>query len=434
MASGTEVAAHFQHQADTLNNLIDSHAAMKDKLGEADTYLASQLAAAQKELAAIYVPALTDEVFQRATQLTGFQGFLRRDPRLAMQQERKVLQSSLAQLDADSDFQRRDVLVGPAGTLQQELDASREALAPLDTECSRFESQVDFSELVEVGYDTPSFKEHWWNAGYWRHWAAGDRICKALGMNDFGDDVLPAYRKFQEPRDVMRADVMRLEQAIDRVHQIVQQHDQTADRLAHLDEIYLDSAQGFLGEHLGHADLALLEQWVANEPEARAVQQALRKLAGLDAKRTIIGEMRSQGIPGFVADLTVRRDKARQKAWKFQRPKYAYGAAPNSLINPQFDDKTAALAANQAKLQRRLDTMMAFDDYNRFNLANDSQMWWWYFFESPPNRYYTPSLFDYYQRRPDIRVIEDDVLLDDPGSVVGAALVGSDLEQTGYLS
>jgi hypothetical protein len=434
MASGTEVAAHFQHQADTLNNLIDSHAAMKDKLGEADTYLASQLAAAQKELAAIYVPALTDEVFQRATQLTGFQGFLRRDPRLAMQQERKVLQSSLAQLDADNDFQRRDVLVGPAGTLQQELDASREALAPLDAECIRFESQMDFLELVEVGYDTPSFKEHWWNAGYWRHWAAGDRICKALEMNDFGDDVLPAYRKFQEPRDVMRGDVLRLEQAIDRVHQIVQQHDQTADRLAHLDEIYLDSAQGFLGEHLGHADLALLEQWVANEPEARAVQQALRKLAGLDAKRTIIGEMRSQGIPGFVADLTVRRDKARQKAWKFQRPKYAYGTAPNSLINPQFDDKTAALAANQAKLQRRLDTMMAFDDYNRFNLANDSQMWWWYFFESPPNRYYTPSLFDYYQRRPDIRVIEDDVLLDEPGSVVGAALVGSDLEQTGYLS
>ena len=128
-----------------------------------------------------------------------------------MAQEKKVLQAQLAQLDADSRYQRRETLVGPAGTLQQELEASREALEPpLQTACDRFESQLEFTDLLEVGYDTPSFKEHWWNAGYWHHWAVGDRICKALGMKHFGDDVIPAYKAVAEPRDTMRADVKRL--------------------------------------------------------------------------------------------------------------------------------------------------------------------------------------------------------------------------------
>lgn len=433
MATGSEVASHYQHQAAALGSLIASHEAMAGKLGEVDTYLAGQLAAAQKELAAIYVPALTDAVFERAAQLTGFQGFVRRDPRLALAQERKVLQSALAQSESDERYQRRDVLVGPAGTLQQELEASSEALAPLEAECQRFESLKDFLELVEVGYDTPGHREHWWNAGYWRHWAAGDRICKALDLNDFGDDVLPAYKKYAEPRDTMRADVARLQQQIDAVHELVRRRDQTAHRLAHLDEIYLDSAQGFLGEHLAHADLALLEQWSANEPEARAIQMALRKLAGLLAKRTIVGEIRTQGVPGLISTLSERRAKANAKIYKYQRPKYAYGSAPDALINPDFDAKTAALLANQAKLQRRLDLMLAFDDYSRFNLTNDAQLWWWYFFASAPNRYYTPGLFDYYQRRPEIRMIEDDV---DPSGDVAAAFVAGGLEdaQTGYLS
>lgn len=297
MADSFQVAQHFLHQRDTMQSLIAKHEAMGTKLKQTGVALGQQQQQAGLELAAIYLPALTDDAFARAAQLTGFQGFARRDPRLAMQQEKKVLQSSLAQLDADERYQRRDVLVGPAGTLQQELEAAQESLAPLQAECERFETLQDFLELVQIGYDTPNFKEHWWNAAYWKHWAAGDRICKALALNDFGDDVLPAYRKYQEPRDVLAADVARIAGQIKAVHDVTQQRDQTADRLAHLDEIYLESAQGFLAEHLAHADHALLEQWVADQPEQRAVQQALRKVAGLAAKQQIVGEIAGQGVP-----------------------------------------------------------------------------------------------------------------------------------------
>lgn len=436
MADSFQVAQHFLHQRDTMQSLIAKHEAMGTKLKQTGVALGQQQQQAGLELAAIYLPALTDDAFARAAQLTGFQGFARRDPRLAMQQEKKVLQSSLAQLDADERYQRRDVLVGPAGTLQQELEAAQESLAPLQAECERFETLQDFLELVQIGYDTPNFKEHWWNAAYWKHWAAGDRICKALALNDFGDDVLPAYRKYQEPRDVLAADVARIAGQIKAVHDVTQQRDQTADRLAHLDEIYLESAQGFLAEHLAHADHALLEQWVADQPEQRAVQQALRKVAGLAAKQQIVGEIAGQGVPQMITSLSDRYIKAQQKATKYMRPKYQGSTVPDELINQDFDRKTQALADNQAKLERRLDAMMRFDDYSRFNLANDSQLWWWYFFESAPNRYYTPSLFDYYQRQPNIHIVEDDLGLDAPGERAAAAFIaGNDLEQAGgYLS
>jgi hypothetical protein len=431
--SAQHVAGFYGNQAKQLGELIDAHRETSSKLRQVDSALEGEVGIAQRELAAIYIPALDDASLERAARLTGFQGFARRDPRVAMAQEKKVLQAQLVQLDADPRYQKRDTLVGPAGTLQQELDASREALEPLQTACDKFESQLGFAELLEVGYDTPNFKEHWWNAGYWHHWAAGDRICKALGMKDFGDDVIPAYKAVAEPRDTMRADVERLEAEIDAVHKAVEARDRAADRLAHLDELYLESAQGFLGEHLAHADLALLEQWIGTEPEARAVQQGLRRLAGVQAKRKIVEESARQGVPAVMTDLQDRQQKALQKQSKFLRPKYAYSSFDDGSLATNQQAKLDALAAQNMKLRSRLDNLVAYDDYNRFTLTNDWPLWWLYFFDSPPNRYYTPYLYDYYQRNPGISVMYDDTYLD-PGDTVGAALAAGDLEQETYLS
>jgi hypothetical protein len=433
--SAQQVAGFYGNQARQLGELIDAHRETSSKLRQVDSALEGEVGIAQRELAAIYLPALDDPSLERAAKLTGFQGFARRDPRVAMAQEKKVLQAQVAQLDADPRYQKRDTLVGPAGTLQQELDASREALEPLQAACDKFESQLGFAELLEVGYDTPNFKEHWWNAGYWHHWAAGDRICKALGMKDFGDDVIPAYKAVAEPRDTMRADVQRLEAEIDAVHDAVKARDQAADRLARIGEIYLESAQGFLGEHLAHADLALLEQWIGTEPEARAVQQGLRRLAGVQAKRKIVEEIARQGVPTVMTDLQARQQKALQKQSKFLRPKYSYSSFDAGTVPANQQAKLDALAAQNAKLQQRLDTLVAYDDYSRFRLTNDYPLWWLYFFDSPPNRYYTPGLYDYYQRNPGLTITEDTTYLDpDPASTVGAALAAGDLEQGTYLS
>src|SRR6478609_1409714 len=156
---GNEVAAFYNQQASTLTSLIDRHKSVAQDILERDKQIVAELEAAQVSLAKTYLPALTDRDFERVAKLTGFQGFQRRDPRLAIEQERKVITASIAKIDADDRYQRRDILVGPAGTLTQELDQSRDTLADLQAACDRFEKLEGFKELVDIGYDTPAFNE-----------------------------------------------------------------------------------------------------------------------------------------------------------------------------------------------------------------------------------------------------------------------------------
>ncbi|MCW5802508.1 MAG: hypothetical protein KIT31_08975 [Deltaproteobacteria bacterium] len=405
--SGSQVANYYQQQAATLSTLIDSHKQLAGQISNAGGEIQRELTTAKRELAAVYLPALTDEALERAARLTGFQGFQRRDPRAAMAHERHVLEQSVARLAADERYQRRDLLVGVGGTLLQEHEAVREALAPLEAECARFELLPDFTELVAIGYDTPAFSEKWWQASYWRHWSAGDRICRQLDMKDFGDDVLPAYRKYAEPRDVLKADAERVERLIDAVHEVVREHDRHAARLAQLEEIYLGQSQDFLGEHLEHADPKLLEEWAQQQPDLlRAVQVGVRRVAGVQAKRKFVGEIGGAGVPQIMKQLEERRSKAYQKAQKFSRPKYAYSSFPERMIQDGFDDRARAIAAQREKINRRVDTVVVYRDYGGFNPAQDEELWWYHMTGSPPPRY-CPSLFHYHQHHPNATVLVD---------------------------
>jgi len=435
--SGSTVAAHYKHQVDALARVISGYEQLATELAEQLKTVGAQRVAARAELASVYLPELSDAAFARTTKLTGFLGFERRDPRQAIEHERKVLQTAIAKIESSDRFARRDELVGPTGTLTQELDSAKDTLASLQAECDRFESQDGFLELVRINYDTPRFTEKWWSASYWKHWATGDRICKALGLSDFGDDVLPAYNKSAEPRNFMREEVKRIDREIDAVHALVQERDQAQARIANLEQIYLEEAQQFLGEHLENADAALLEKWAAAEPDLlRAVQIGVRKLSGLSAKMRFITEI-ANGIQGqFVPDLRMRREKAFQKSQKFQRPKYAYGSLPDTLINRDFDDKVGALDTQRQKLSKRVNGLVAAENYAGFDMRNDQELWWLYFMQSAPPRF-APSLYDYYQRRPDAAPLTDPDFVDlgpTPGEAAATAYAAGDLEQGTYLS
>lgn len=434
--SGQQVADHYRAQANTLGGLIAGHRQLLGTLKERDDILQKELLDARRELASVYLKALDDANLELTAKLTGFQGFQRRDPRIAREQERKVLASGVAKLEADDRYQRRDVLAGPDGTLTQELNQNKETFAPLQAACDRFEAMPDFAELIAIGYDTPQFQEKWWHASYWKHWSAGDRICRELGMKDFGDDVIPAYNKVAEPRNFMKLEVERLDKQITEIHDLVRQHDQMAERLARLDEIYLTEAQEFLGEHLMNADAALLEQWAQEQPDIlRAVQMGVRKIAGITAKRSILVDMAQSGIPQTIQQLEQRQAKAYQKYNKFSRPKYAYSSFPDQFISDGFDEKSRNMRTQIDKLERRVDTLMANQNYAGFDLRNDSYLWWWYFMESAPPRY-APHYYDYYQRNPSFNLVTDPDFADmeqDRSEDVARAFVASDAETGGGI-
>jgi hypothetical protein len=437
--TGSQAAAHYQAQARTLKGLADSYHSLVAELSQAEATLDEKLVAARRELAAVYLRELSDAAFAQVARLTGFQGFARRDPRAAIAHERKVLEQSLARIDADPRYGSRDM---ETTRLAGEAASARDTLAPLEVECERFETQLGFLELVQIGYDTPAFAEKWWHANYWKHWAAGDRICKALDMKDFGDDVLPAYKKVAEPRDYMRGEVKRIESEIDAIHELTRERDRISDRLAHLEEIYLSEAQDFLGEHLENADVGLLEQWVAAEPAMqRAVQMGLRKVSGITAKRRFVREMRAVGVPELIKNLDARRAKAQQKQGKFSRPKNANIQLPHDALDTSFDEKAQGLAQQRDKISRRTQALVAAENYAGFDLRNDQELWWLYLMQSPPPRL-APTLFDYYQRRPDIQPVTDPDYVDMgpmqgdvPGEAAARAFIAGDLEQGGtYLS
>ena len=252
-------------------------------------------------------------------------------------------------------------------------------------------------------------------------------------MKDFGDDVLPAYRKYQEPRDVMRADIERLTREIDATHKAVEEHDKLAARYKDLAAIYLQESQDFLGEHLEHADFALLETWVANEADLlRPAQMGLRRLAGIIAKRQFTGDLAQQGVPTIIGQLQERQQQAQQKVAKFSRPKNMYATFPDP---DDFSEKAAAIEAQRYKMQQRQYALMQADDYYRYDLRQDQSMWWLYLLGSPPPRYY-PGLYDYYGRHPGVTVLVDDREYVDLGTGRAArAFADRDLERGGaYLS
>jgi hypothetical protein len=137
-------------------------------------------------------------------------------------------------------------------------------------------------------------------------------------------------------------------------------------------------------------------------------------------------------------NLQDRWRKAVQKQNKFLRPKYGSTQFDNLLVNDNFDQKMTALQAQNDKMRRRLGTLVAARDYERFQLGNDPELWWWYFMESAPPRCYMPSLFGYYQRRPDVVVMmdaEDAWLEREREDAAARAFVAADAaESTGYLS
>ncbi|NOY25643.1 MAG: hypothetical protein GXP62_07195 [Oligoflexia bacterium] len=428
--SSPRAAQRFAEYSDKAHALAGRFRLASQRVAELAQAAQAEVDKASAALAVAYLGGLSPAALSQAEQLTGFRGFSRRDPLKAMARERQVLEQTVARIAADERYQRREYLVGPAGERTLKLAECKSLLEPWEADCAFFEREEGFLELVEVGYDTPAFLERFWESPYWKHWAAGDRICEALDMPDFGDDVLPAYRKVEAERTKWRAQVAQAEAAVDQIHELVQQHDQAAARIPRLQAVYLEGCQGVLAKHLRHADPQLLAQWLPKDAEHRPQRMALRRMAGATAKLGYLNEINSQALQSAVMDFSSRAAKYNRKSAKYNRPKRRYLELPDSVLDSSFDGKIPRYQQRADKLQALAERIGRFDNYSAFDLSNDPELWWVHITgKRPPSQLSTTRRW--YDRHPNLSPIRDQI---DPGPAVATAVASRQLDDADYLS
>ncbi|MCB9699628.1 MAG: hypothetical protein H6738_22780 [Alphaproteobacteria bacterium] len=426
MPAGHELAQQYREIAAATDQEIGELGRLLADLQGRRERLLPQREKAALDLASAHLTALTDPVLAQAERRTGFRGFQRMNPIVARERERGRLRTEIERLRAEERYVRREYLVGPNGTITARLAEARQMLEPWAQECARFEDLPSFLELVQTRYDTDHFERRWWEPAYWRLWAAGDKVCDALGLADFGDDVLPAYEKVREPRDRWKAQVEGIEAERDQVLALVKRHDDDVWRLDHLDEIYLSEACRALAEHLATADPALLEQWAEDD---RGVIVATRRLAGLRAKVDHL-DLMIEGVGQWAQTLKGRSNEYQRKASKYAYGKKAYRQYPT----PRWTKARTTLqksAERRGKLASMADRLERYDRYDRFDAGSNAPELWWVEQTGSNPHAWMPRLRAWYQQH-DVDLVHDGD--DDHGAAIAATLAHQRLDGLGDVS
>ena len=438
MVTQREIIRHYEQNEASALGLMQQYGELVEELDDAVQDLQNAAAEARITLAQAYLSGVDKARLDRAEELTGYRGFSRRDPVKAMEREVRVLQRTITEVEADVRYRQRAILVGPGGTLTQAVEEALEMLAPWEADCARFEGQPGFLELLGLNYDTPEFTLSFWQPTYWTVWAKGDAICEALGMHDFGDDVLPAYREVAGHRAVWLQQVADAKQKVRDVHDLTQRRDQAEARIPRLPEIYLDQCHKQLAAYFADADLALLETWLRAAPGAepdRGVLMALRRAAGATAKVRFVTELRDDGVRPQLTALRDRKAKYLRKARKYERPKFRSTTFGERDLDQGFQRKQDSYAARPDKIRRLVASLVAYDSYSRFDLGNNDQEAWFAEMtrKSPPSM--LPKTRRWYERHGTVSVQHDELIEEarheEIAAAAGAVAVAVDL---GYLS
>jgi len=432
LVQGYQVAAAYDEHIARVEALTQSIGAARGDVEARRPPMVADRKEALGALAQAYLLELSAPALQRAEALSGFRGFSRRDPLAAMAQESKVLAHTVSRIEAKSIYQRREYLVGPHGEYTAELAERQSMLDEWQRECDRFESLDGFERLLVHQYDTPEFDLSWWQSSYWNLWAQGDAVCVALDMDDFGDDVLPAYEKVRVPRDGWREQVAQTQLKIDTVHHLARSHDEAQLRIPRLPELYLQQCHDVLAAFLDPADPGLLHDWCMEDGGDRPILLALRRSAGLKAKLDALDDALA-GLDQLTQDLAQRRAKYLRKAVKYRRPKRR-NQFQNDPADPKFTAKSSKIDQELQKLRKQLAGLDAFDDYDRLDLDQDPQLLWVAMTRKRPSKY-LPQHRGWYTRNPqasaNLLPDEDD---GDAAHAVGIAVGALDHSDGGYLS
>lgn len=283
--------------------------------------LSPRLDAALRALAAALLPSLAPAHLSAAARLCAAPAL---DPGAiasALARRRAIASRTVARIAGEEAFGDREALLAAWGA---ELEAARATLSMAQARIAHCEGLDGFAALVEARFGTSEEAVPPLDARFeWlRDVAAG--ICATLGLDDFGQDVLPRYRALLLERDEVQAAVFSLEARITGLLDLVREHEAACRALEADDTALLDAARAALERHLVTLDAEALEALADEGGEAaeRAHEAASlrRRLDALDAMlfdelkpliralRNDPGGAAAQSAEASLADLGARLD------------------------------------------------------------------------------------------------------------------------------
>jgi len=426
--SAYDMAVHYKKMSEHANHVEKELQISVQNLQQKQKNIVEQLNEELFKLATLYLEELSAEAFQRVSAVAGYRAFLKKSPIVAMEREKEQLAKRIHQIQESSMYIKRKIHLIQ---YQKEYEEHRGFWLVFNDNCKKFEDLPRFRQLIEHKYDTPEFDLSWWQPLYWTLWSAGDAVCEALGVPDFGDDVLPAYQKEADERAKWQQHMEEAKGKVDAIHQLVQEHDQSTDRLTHIADIYLKNCQTLLQKHLLLADIPLLENW--RQQHARddnALQLALRKVEGLKNKKRFLDLIEREFIEVKIKDIQERKRKYNRKIIKFQRPKNRNKSFGTRDRDQKFANKHRKMIEKQHKLNKLVDRIDAYDDYDRFSLENDPNFWWQEMTGKSPSTI-TPSLQIWHSRQSRQSIIYDETI---QHSHVKESYTNMEHDDIGYLS
>jgi len=432
----SDLVRHFQTNDEHARGLINGWIQLQDAITKLLEELGSDRTDALIELAVAYLPTLSAQDLADAERLTGYRGFTRRNPLQAMDRERDVLNRTVARIAVDDRYLRRHILVGLGGELTSAVEEAEQMLEPWEKECAPFEAQPGWKELLHTGYDTPQFSLSFFEPRYWTLWKQGDEACTALGMDDFGDDVLPAFHAADRQRRVWKNEVREAKERVNEVHELTRAKDEAEARIPQLPTLFLAACHKQMAAYFERAELGLLEEWLKNDsaPEEpdRAVLHALRKGAAATAKVHLLREL-SQGNKASIQELRARQAKFRRKVVKYGRSKYAYQSFPETAMDQGFRSKLNKYKKRPIKLGALARRIAEYESYEGYDLSDNAEELWFVEMtgKRPPTQ--LPKTRRWYDRHPEEAPTRDYVETD-RRSLVEAAVAGLTDDSMGYLS
>lgn len=350
------------------------------------------------QLTLVNLPNLSQEAFNDVRTFTGYGQFHVRNPLARIDEERRTLAQTIAQIEADPRFQRADELINPtSGELILKIEAFRRQCQPVFDAAHRYEALPHFLILIERNYGTDEYPLRPWNLDYYLDWKNADEIVEQLGKENF-DFCRHDYLHLWQARDQMKRELQTLEQEIAAVHQLVEHHRQASYRLANLPELILQESRLALREHLSFVDRDQLFSWAQGD---RSREALIKMLHGVEKKNDYLKQMANHQFVYEREMLQTAIAKLEKKIAKFSRPKYAGMGAiiSDAEAAAWLADPRQKLGERRDRFWKNYDRVIVFQEYDRYDYGRDL-LWWDLMTDGRVDGSFIPEVREYYTSHP----------------------------------